>query len=40
MFGWTGMPSAFHVISRVLARLINAEVAGSRLIYVDDIMGC
>ena len=40
MFGWTGMPSAFQVISRVLARLINAEVAGSCLIYVDDIMGC
>ena len=40
MFGWTGMPSAFHVISRVLARLINSQVAGSCLIYVDDIMGC
>jgi hypothetical protein len=40
MFGWTGMPSAFHVVSRVLLRLINARVAGSCLIYVDDIMGC
>ena len=40
MFGWTGMPSAFYVISRVLQRLINAKISGSSLIYVDDIMGC
>jgi len=34
------MPSAFYVVSRVLARVINAAIAGACLIYVDDIMGC
>ena len=40
MFGWTGMPSAFQVITRVLCRLINSRIAGACLMYVDDLMGC
>jgi hypothetical protein len=39
MFGWTGMPYAFQVVTRILVRVINAELAGESLMYVDDLMG-
>ena len=51
MFGWSGMPGAFAVVSRVVERLINqgtrseraAGFRGSDLwscrMYVDDLMG-
>ena len=49
MFGWTGMPGAFAVVSRVIARLINSGTRAERLsdtyrsrlsccMYVDDVM--
>ena len=39
MFGWTGMPAAFDVVSRVLKRAINKEIYGVCKMYVDDLMG-
>jgi hypothetical protein len=39
MFGWTGMPYAFQVVTRILVRIINADLAGECLMYVDDLMG-
>ena len=39
MFGWTGMPAAFDVVSRVLKRAINKVIYGVCKIYVDDLMG-
>ena len=39
MFGWTGMPYAFQVMTRILVRIINADLAGECLMYVDDLMG-
>ena len=40
MFGWTGMPAAFQVVTRVIARLVNARIHGKAKMYVDDLMGC
>ena len=40
MFGWTGMPAAFQVVTRVITRLVTARLAGSAKMYVDDLMGC
>jgi len=39
MFGWTGMPAAFQVITRVLERCIQRTVHGRVKMYVDDLMG-
>ena len=39
MFGWTGMPFAFQVITRVLERIIGAELLGEFRMYVDDLIG-
>ena len=39
MFGWTGMPAAFQVVTRILKRLINAELKGECEMYVDDLLG-
>ena len=39
LFGWTGTPYAFHVITRVLTRLVQARVLGRMMMYVDDGMG-
>jgi hypothetical protein len=38
-FGWTGLPFAFGVISRVLEYLIGQLITGFCVIYVDDIIG-
>jgi hypothetical protein len=37
MFGWTGMPFAFQVITRILERIINPGLKGECLLYVDAI---
>ena len=39
MFGYTGMPGAFQVITRVLKNLFRLQVKGSKDMYVDDTMG-
>jgi hypothetical protein len=39
MFGWTGMPTAFDVISRVISRAVNKVIRGRAKMYVDDLMG-
>jgi len=39
MFGWTGTPYAFQVITRVLATLVGLVILGICLWYVDDGMG-
>ena len=39
MVGWTAMPSAFYVISRVLTRLISSQMAGSCLTSTISCMG-
>ena len=38
MFGYTGMPGCFDVISRVLCRNIQKIIHGKCEIYVDDII--
>ena len=40
MFGWTGMPAAFQVVTRVITRLVNMRLRGKAQMYVDDLMGC
>ena len=40
LFGWAGMPHAFHVLTRALEALIAARIAGSSKFYVDDLMAC
>lgn len=40
IFGWTGMPAAFEVATRVLRKAIGAVVTGGALMYVDDIIAC
>ena len=39
IFGWTGMPGAFQVVTRVIFRLVNARIWGKAMMYVDDLMG-
>jgi hypothetical protein len=39
IFGWTGMPGAFQVVTRVISRLVNARIWGKAMMYVDDLMG-
>jgi hypothetical protein len=38
-FGWTGMPFAFEVVTRVLRVLISLVVFGAILMYCDDLVG-
>jgi len=38
LFGWTGMPFAFAVVSRVLRALIAFLIWGLLTIYVDDLL--
>ena len=40
MFGWTGTPFAFSVVSRILEGCINSEIHGGLCVYVDDLCGC
>ena len=39
LFGWTGMPHAFAVVTRCVLALVRAAVQGEADMYVDDIMG-
>ena len=39
VFGWTGTPAAFQVVTRALTFEMNHKLKGNVLIYVDDIMG-
>jgi len=39
MFGWTGMPTAFDVVSRTVNRAVNRVIRGRSKMYVDDLMG-
>jgi hypothetical protein len=39
MFGYTGMPCCFDVISRVINRNLQRLIKGRSTIYVDDIIG-
>jgi hypothetical protein len=39
MFGWTGTPYVFQVITRVLCDLCRPLLFGSNLMYVDDMFG-
>ena len=39
MFGWTGTPGAFDVVSRVTKAEIRSSIAGLCDMYVDDVMG-
>ena len=40
LFGWTGMPFAFQLLTRALAVLVAATIQGLSRFYVDDLMGC
>ena len=42
MFGWTGMPAAFQVVTRALTRALAKHLrpGGEATMYVDDLMGC
>ena len=39
MFGWTGTPAAFDVVTRVLRKKLKEVLIGEADIYVDDILG-
>ena len=39
MFGWTGTPYAFQVVTRVLSALVKQAISGKCRWYVDDGMG-
>jgi hypothetical protein len=39
LFGWTGTPFAFDVVTRVLRREINKRIHGRMTMYVDDLIG-
>lgn len=39
MFGWSGTPAAFDVVSRVIRKTLKMILLGDADIYVDDIMG-
>ena len=40
LFGWAGMPHAFHVLTRALDALIATRISGRSNFYVDDLMAC
>ena len=39
LFGWTGTPYCFQVITRVVERLVQAGIKGRMKMFVDDGMG-
>jgi len=39
MFGWTGTPAAFDIVTRVLRKKLSNVLVGEANIYVDDILG-
>lgn len=40
LFGWSGMPFAFNLLTRALHVLVTAVIVGCVMWYVDDCMGC
>lgn len=39
LFGWTGTPYAFQVVTRVIKRLLRTHISSHIEMYVDDIVG-
>ena len=39
LFGWTGTPYAFQVITRVIRRLLRTHISSFIEMYVDDMIG-
>ena len=39
IFGWVGTPAAFQVVTRSIQLKLKHRLAGSTLMYVDDIIG-
>jgi hypothetical protein len=39
IFGWTGTPACFQVITRAFSFELNRTLRGSALMYVDEIFG-
>jgi hypothetical protein len=39
MFGWTGTPYCFQVITRIITKLVRKKIKGAFSMYVDDGMG-
>ena len=39
IFGWTGTPAAFQVVTRAIAWELRSRLQGRTLMYVDDIIG-
>jgi hypothetical protein len=39
LFGWTGTPYCFQVLTRVLLRILSSRLFGKVSMYVDDIIG-
>jgi hypothetical protein len=39
IFGWSGTPAAFHVVTRAISWELRHTLAGRALMYVDDIVG-
>lgn len=39
VFGWSGTPASFQVVSRALSFQINSSISGRISIYVDDLFG-
>ena len=39
IFGWSGTPAAFQVVTRAIVHELRHALAGKALMYVDDIFG-
>ena len=39
IFGWTGTPAAFQVVSRALSHELNQSLTSAVAVYVDDMCG-
>jgi hypothetical protein len=39
LFGWTGTPYAFQVVTRAIKRVLQGTLRGDVEVYVDDLMG-
>lgn len=39
VFGWTGTPASFQVLTRVIKQEVNLLIQGEMDMYVDDMMG-
>ena len=39
IFGWSGTPAAFQVVTRASVFELSVRIVGRLLMYVDDILG-